>query len=211
MLEHFIRDIPQNMNALINILKKKIGQAKRGKEQIKYLLVLDDVWSVEKWDELKNHIMGINKNGGNGVIVTTRIQNVASKVQAFPNQMHQPGRVEDEECWSIIKERALMASSMSHELELIAKEIVKQCRGVPLVANVIGETMSNTEMNPRAWLEIQKSGIWGSSKSVLKVESVLKLSFDRLSSPSLKKYFVYCAMFPKDYCFGKKIDPTVDG
>ncbi|XP_052476808.1 toMV resistant protein Tm-2 netted virescent-like [Gossypium raimondii] len=60
------------MNALINILKKKIGQAKRGKEQIKYLLVLDDVWSVEKWDELKNHLMGINKNGGNGVIVTTR-------------------------------------------------------------------------------------------------------------------------------------------
>ncbi|KAB2011206.1 hypothetical protein ES319_D09G005000v1 [Gossypium barbadense] len=75
MLEHFIRDTPQNMNALINILKKKIGQAKRGKEQIKYLLVLDDVWNAEKWDELKNHLMGINKNGGNGVIVTTRIQN----------------------------------------------------------------------------------------------------------------------------------------
>ncbi|TYG52158.1 hypothetical protein ES288_D09G005700v1 [Gossypium darwinii] len=90
MLEHFIRDTPQNMNALINILKKKIGQAKRGKEQIKYLLVLDDVWNAEKWDELKNHLMGINKNGGNGVIVTTRIQN------------------------------------------LIAKEIAKQCRGVPL-------------------------------------------------------------------------------
>ncbi|KAL1080597.1 hypothetical protein V6Z11_D09G004700 [Gossypium hirsutum] len=107
MLEHFIRDIPQNMNALINILKKKIGQAKRGKEQTKYLLVLDDVWSAEKWDELKNHLMGINKNGGNGVIVTTRIQN----------------------------------------------------------------TMSNIEMNPRAWLEIQKSGAWGSSKSVLKGEN----------------------------------------
>ncbi|MBA0712261.1 hypothetical protein Golax_011373 [Gossypium laxum] len=117
------------MNALINILKKKIGQAKRGKKQIKYLLVLDDVWSVEKWDELKNHLMGIIKNGGNGVIVTTCIQDVASKVQALPNQMHQPGRLEDEECWSIIKERALIASSMSHELDLIGKEIAKQCRG----------------------------------------------------------------------------------
>ncbi|KAL1150907.1 hypothetical protein V6Z11_A09G005800 [Gossypium hirsutum] len=212
MLEHFTRDIPQNMNALIKILRKKIGQAKRGKEQIKYLLVLDDVWSVEKWDELKNHLMGISKNGGNGVIVTTRIQDVASKVQTLPNQRHQPGRLEDEECWSIIKERAwsiikeraLMASSMSHELELIGKEIAKQCRGVPLVANVIGGTMSNIEMNPRAWLEIQKSGVWGSPESVLKVESVLKLSFDRLSSPSLKKCFAYCAMFPKDYCFGKE-------
>ncbi|KAK5802127.1 hypothetical protein PVK06_029710 [Gossypium arboreum] len=123
-------DIPQNMNALIKILRKKIGQAKRGKEQIKYLLVLDDVWSVEKWDELKNHLMGISKNGGNGVIVTTRIQDVASKVQTLPNQRHQPGRLEDEECWSIIKERAwsiikeraLMASSMSHELDLTLNE-----------------------------------------------------------------------------------------
>ncbi|TYH52107.1 hypothetical protein ES332_D09G005500v1 [Gossypium tomentosum] len=128
MLEHFIRDIPQNMNALINKLKKKIGQAKRGKEQTKYLLVLDDVWSAKKWDELKNHLMGINKN-------------------------------------------------------------VSRCA---IGSKIIGETMSNIEMNPRAWLEIQKSGAWGSSKSVLKGENVLKLSFDHLSSPSLKKYFVYC-------------------
>ncbi|KAB2039023.1 hypothetical protein ES319_D03G184600v1 [Gossypium barbadense] len=57
------------------------------------------------------------------------------------------------------------------------------------------------ERSRRTWLEIQKSGVWGSADSVLKVESLLKLSFDRLPSPSLKKCFAYCAMFPKDYCF----------
>ncbi|KAG4128150.1 hypothetical protein ERO13_D09G004150v2 [Gossypium hirsutum] len=100
MLEHFIRDIPQNMNALINILKKKIGQAKRGKEQTKYLLVLDDVWSAEKWDELKNHLMGINKNGGNGVIVTTRIQNWC---MGFIEKCAKRGKyVQKNTCWNIL-------------------------------------------------------------------------------------------------------------
>ncbi|XP_040967993.1 putative disease resistance protein RGA3 [Gossypium hirsutum] len=207
MLEHFTDDpisIPQNKNAMVEKLKQKIEGAKEGKDQIKYLLVLDDVWDVTEWEDLKLCLEGISTNGGNGVIVTTRKEDVASTVQARSDQWHQPEKLEDEECWSIIKERALRDSPISHELEPIGKEIAKQCQGVPLVANVIGGLMSKIELSPRAWLEIQRSGVWGSPESVLKVERVLKLSFDRLSSPSLKKCFAYCAMFPKDYCFKKE-------
>ncbi|TYJ38235.1 hypothetical protein E1A91_A05G430000v1, partial [Gossypium mustelinum] len=207
MLEHFTIDqisIPQNKNAMVEKLKQKIEGAKGGKDQIKYLLVLDTVWDVTEWEDLKFCLEGISTNGGNGVIVTTRKEDVASTVQARSNQWHQPEKLEDEECWSIIKERALRDSPISHELEPIGKEIAKQCQGVPLVANVIGGLMSNIELSPRAWLEIQRSGVWGSPESVLKVERVLKLSFDRLSSPYLKKCFAYCAMFPKDYCFKKE-------
>ncbi|XP_022761324.1 putative disease resistance protein RGA3 [Durio zibethinus] len=58
--------------------------------------------------------------------------------------------------------------------------------------------MSKIDMNQGAWLKIQESDLWGS------VEGVLKLSFDHLSSPSLKKCFAYCAMFPEDFCFEKE-------
>ncbi|XP_016704749.2 uncharacterized protein [Gossypium hirsutum] len=186
--------MPENRDAMIMKLKEKIEQAKGEKDQIKYLLVLDDVWDVKKWEDLKLCLKGISTNGGNGVIVTTRKEDVASTVQALSDQRHQPGILEDEECWSVIKQLALTPSPMSHDLEPIGKEIAKQCRGVPLLAKVIGGTMKK-ERSRRAWLEIQKSRVWGS------VESVLKLSFDRLPSPSLKKCFAYCAMFPKDYCF----------
>ncbi|TYH81361.1 hypothetical protein ES332_D03G195100v1 [Gossypium tomentosum] len=185
--------MPENMNAMIMKLKERIE-----KDQSKYLLVLDDVWDVEKWEELQLCLKGVSTNGGNGIIVTTRIQDVASKVQALPNRRHQAGRLEDEECWSIIKQRALMDSPISHELELIGQEIAKQCRGVPLVAKLMGGIMRKIEMSPRAWSKNQRSDAWGS------MESVLKLSFDHLSSPYVKKCFAYCAMFPKDYCFGKE-------
>ncbi|KAA3464551.1 disease resistance protein RGA2-like [Gossypium australe] len=207
MLEHFTDDqisIPQNKNAMVEKLKQKIEGAKGGKDQIKYLLVLDDVWDVTEWEDLKLCLEGISTNGGNGVILTTRKEDVASTVQALPDQRHQPEKLEDEECWSIIKERALRGSPISQELEPIGKEIAKQCQGVPLVANVIGGLMSKIELSPSAWLEIQRNNVWGSPESVLEVESVLKLSFDRLSSPSLKKCFAYCAVFPKDYCFEKE-------
>ncbi|XP_017613751.1 putative disease resistance protein RGA3 [Gossypium arboreum] len=196
MLEHFNDQIsiPQNKNAMVEKLKQKIEGARGGKDQIKYLLVLDDVWDVTEWKDLKLCLEGTSKNGGNGVIVTTRKEDVASTVQARSDQWHQPERLEDEECWSIIKEHALRDSPISHELEPIGKEIAKQCQGVPLVANVIGGLMS----------KIQTNGVWGSTESVLEVESVLKLSFHHLSSPSLKKCFAYCAMFPKDYCFEKE-------
>ncbi|XVF37553.1 hypothetical protein REPUB_Repub20aG0018500 [Reevesia pubescens] len=202
MLDHFTNDqhisVPENMNAIIQKLKEKIDQAKGEKEQIKFLLVLDDVWNVEKWEDLKLCLVGVNKTKGNKIIVTTRNQEVASKVQILTSQRYQPGKLEDDECWSIIKEKACRNSPISQELELIGKEIAKQCHGVPLVAKVIGGTMCNIEMSHGAWLKIQKSDAWDS------MESVLKLSFDHLSSPSLKKCFAYCAMFPKDFGFEKQ-------
>ncbi|MBA0750304.1 hypothetical protein Gogos_001720 [Gossypium gossypioides] len=133
MLEQFTDDqisIPQNKNAMVEKLKQKIEGTKGGKDQIKYLLVLDDVWDVTEWEDLKLCLEGISTNGGNGVIVTTRKEDVASTVQARSDQWHQPEKLENEECWSIIKERALRDSPISHELEPIGKEIAKQCQDV---------------------------------------------------------------------------------
>ncbi|XP_039071037.1 putative disease resistance protein RGA3 [Hibiscus syriacus] len=201
MLDHFPNQhafVSENLNVITTKLKEKIEQAKGENEQFKYLLVLDDVWNVDKWDELKRCLLGLNKDRGNKVVVTTRIEEVASKLETFPNRKYQPEILEDEECWSIIKEKASRDSPLSPELELIGKEIAKQCQGVPLAAKVIGGTLSNTERSQAAWLKIQRSDVWNS------VESILKLSFDHLSSLCSKKCFAYCSMFPKDFCFEKE-------
>ncbi|KAL4273705.1 hypothetical protein GQ457_13G027750 [Hibiscus cannabinus] len=201
MLDHFPNQhafVSENLNVITTKLKEKIEQAKGENEQFKYLLVLDDVWNVDKWEELKCCLLGLNKDRGNKVVVTTRIEEVASRLETLPNHKYQPGILKDDECWSIIEEKVSRDSVLSPKLESIGKEIAKQCQGLPLAAKVIGGTMCNTERSQAAWLKIQRSDVWNSA------ESILKLSFDHLSSPCLKKCFAYCAMFPKDFCFEKE-------
>ena len=50
------------------------------------------------------------------------------------------------------------------------------------------------------WLAIQNSEIWNSNEML----PILKLSFDHLPSPSIKQYFAYCSIFPKNYEINKE-------
>ncbi|KAK8703505.1 hypothetical protein V6N13_047162 [Hibiscus sabdariffa] len=175
MLDHFPIQhafVSDNLNVITTKLKEKIEQAKGENEQFKYLLVLDDVWNVDKGEELKCCLLGLNKDRGNKVVVTTRIEEVASRLETLPNHKYQPGILKDEECWSIIEEKASRDSVLSPKLVSIGKEIAKQCQGLPLAAKVIGGTMCNTERSQASWLKIQRSDVWNSA------ESILKLSFD---------------------------------
>ncbi|KAL4598768.1 hypothetical protein ACB092_11G081000 [Castanea dentata] len=173
----------ENKNAIYESLKKEL----KGK---RYLLVLDDVWNEDshEWDTLKESLLGINPNIGNNIIVTTRSDKVAEIMRTLPK--HNMENLLDKECWEIVKNRVSTKERipLTQELEDIGKEIAKRCHGIPLVAKVIGGSMS--------W-KIEEND----SECIL---SILKLSFDHLYPPSLKKCFTYCAVFPKDYAVGKE-------
>ncbi|PQQ21616.1 putative disease resistance protein RGA3 [Prunus yedoensis var. nudiflora] len=68
------------------------------------------------------------------VIVTTRSANVASITETNPNLRHTLGLLEEDECWSILKNRAFPDNNARAYLENIGKQIAKKCAGVPLVA-----------------------------------------------------------------------------
>ncbi|XWS09079.1 hypothetical protein CRYUN_Cryun40dG0055300 [Craigia yunnanensis] len=111
--------------------------------------------------------------------------------------------IRDDECWVIIKKRAFQNSSISPELEVIGRDIARKCVGVPLVATVIGGTMCNKREKDE-WVSLRDSSGWGSLQKNEGIVGVLKLSFDRLPSPSLKQCFVYCSIFPKDFQIQKE-------
>ncbi|XP_075653998.1 putative disease resistance protein RGA3 [Castanea sativa] len=179
-------------DAILQSLKKEL-QEKR------YFLVLDDVWNEDhaKWDTLRSCLLGINSSAGNNIIVTTRSDIVANIMKTI-HQYHLE-KLSDDECWSIIKKRVFTNERIppSQDLEDIGREIAKRCRGIPLVARVLGGTMSNN-IEESEWLAIQKSEVWSSLNGENEILSTLKLSFNHLS-PSLKNCFAYCAIFPKDY------------
>jgi len=182
-----------NLKAIMENLKKKL-------ENKTFFLVLDDVWNEDrdKWDDLKEQLLKINSMNGNGVVVTTRKKQVADMMETSPGIQHEPGKLSDDECWSIIKQKVSGGggATLAADLESIAKEIAKKCGGLPLLANVLGGTLRQKET--QEWKSILKSRIWDSQDGD-KALGILRLSFDYLSSATLKKCFAYCSIFPKDF------------
>ncbi|XVF37476.1 hypothetical protein REPUB_Repub20aG0011400 [Reevesia pubescens] len=176
-------------------------------EEKTYLLVLDDVWDEDfkNWEDLRGSLFGVNENkrSRSSILVTTRNENVAVvKETPLPNR-HRLAKLIDDECWSIIKERAFQNSSISPELENIGRDIARNCGGVPLVATVIGGTMCY-QRDIEEWVSVRDSSLWGSVEKNEGIVRVLKLSFYRLPSPSLKLCFAYCSIFPKDFNIQKE-------
>ncbi|XP_047970700.1 putative disease resistance protein RGA3 [Salvia hispanica] len=107
------------------IILKKLQEALRAKT---YLLVLDDVWNedVLKWETFINNIEGVSSKEGNGIIITTRSQKVASIVNPF--YIHRVNGLLDEQCWSIIKRKTFDGNAeVPPGFETIGKEIAKRC------------------------------------------------------------------------------------
>ncbi|KAM7486541.1 hypothetical protein LguiA_002550 [Lonicera macranthoides] len=55
------------------------------------------------------------------------------------------------------------------------------------------------------WLVVRESVPWGSGEDGNGVLEILKLSFNHLPSPSLKRCFAYCSIFVKDFVIEKEL------
>ena len=185
-------------NVILEDLQKEL-------EEGRYLLVLDDVWNEEslKWDSLITYLLGITSNIGNNIIVTTRSENEAAIMGAL-SQCHLE-KLSDDECWSIIKKKVSPNERvlLTPELEAIGRIIAKKCGGVPLAVKVLGGLMC-CQIDRNKWLRIQDNEIWNSPHGSNEMLPILKLSFDHLPSPSIKQYFAYCSIFPKNYEINKE-------
>ncbi|KAL2492903.1 putative disease resistance RPP13-like protein 1 [Abeliophyllum distichum] len=160
------------------------------------LLVLDDLWNDRRgdWEDLKNALMGVSPNKGNVIIVTTRNENVASIVN--PHNWYNLEKLSEDDCWSIIKAKAFVGGDVPEHFQSIGKAIAQQCRGSPLASNMMGAVLRGKKIED--WESIQKKGPSNIEGDENSVEQVLKISFDRLPSSSLKECFAYCSIFPKD-------------
>ncbi|KAG5230722.1 Fom-2 family protein [Salix suchowensis] len=187
-----------NLDAILEKLQQEL-------EKKTFLLVLDDVWNEDrdKWDDLKDLLLKINNKNGNAVVVTTRNKEIAGMMETSSGSQHQPGILSDDECWSIIKQKVSRGegATIASDLESIGKEIAKKCGGIPLLANVLGGTLHGKQA--QEWQSILNSRIWD-SKDANNAFRILRLSFDYLSSPTLKKCFVYGSIFSKDFKIGRE-------
>ncbi|XP_057781458.1 putative disease resistance protein RGA3 [Salvia miltiorrhiza] len=169
----------------------KLQQALKDKT---YLLVLDDVWNEDrsKWEEFMNSLLGVSSVKGNAIVVTTRSMKVATIVN--PIHTHELEGLSEDECWSIIEVKTFGEGNVPSEFAAIGKKIARKCQGLPLAANVVGGVLRNK--SEEKWRSVEEKWL-SADEGGDNITNILRLSFDNLSLPSLKKCFAYCAMFPK--------------
>ncbi|KAH0657477.1 hypothetical protein KY289_026225 [Solanum tuberosum] len=160
----------------------------------RYLIVLDDVWDTTILDELTRPFPDVKK--GSRIILTTREKKVAlhGKLYTAPLNLR---LLRSEECWELLEKRAFGNENFPDELLDVGKEIAENCKGLPLVADLIAGVISGREKKRTAWLEVQNNLSSFILNSEVEVMKVIELSYNHLPH-HLKPCFLYLASFPKD-------------
>ncbi|XP_024196131.1 putative disease resistance protein RGA3 [Rosa chinensis] len=199
ILHRMLESYDDVTGANLSSLEALIGSLQQQLKERRYFLVLDDVWNEDanNWDDLKRCLLQLNSAKGSSVIVTTRSAKVASIMETLPRCDLET--LSDDECWSIIKDRAFADPNapIPSDLEGIGRDIAKKCAGLPLAAKVLGSLM-RSKNGSNEWKSIKESKVWqvSSDKEDSRIMSVLRLSFDNLESP-LKQCFAYCSMLER--------------
>ncbi|XP_027158787.1 putative disease resistance protein RGA3 [Coffea eugenioides] len=181
-----------------DVIVGKIGNQLGGK---KYFLVLDDVWDDNQalWEDFFNTLKGLNPTNGSWCLVTTRPGPVAqcvSRVFMMEKEAYRLGKLPVDHCWSIVKEKTVRGGEVPDELQAIRERVIERCDGLPLAASVIGGLLSLHRKEE--WRSILENRLLSLSAGGDHVMQILKLSFDNLPSPAIKKCFAYCSIFPQD-------------
>ncbi|KAJ4847917.1 hypothetical protein Tsubulata_049675, partial [Turnera subulata] len=173
-------------------------------ERRRYVVVLDDVWDTELWNNIKVALP--NSQNGCRVIITTRMEDVAAKSFEVGSNIHHIKPMEENEAWTLFCMKAFPwnARRCPQELVDMAKDVVEKCQGLPLAVVSLGGLFS-TKRSDLEWKTTYNTLNWElSNNSMLQpIKSILLLSYNDLPY-RLKHCFLYCCLFPEDYTIKRK-------
>ncbi|XP_058071060.1 probable disease resistance protein At4g27220 [Magnolia sinica] len=175
---------------LLERLKQELLNSK------KILLIFDNLWKRLELDDvgipLEWNIRGCK------IAFTTRKVEVCSHMKS---QAKIPVNVlSEEDAWHLFKEKAGDAID-SFELNVVAKEVVKECGGLPLAIITLG--MALQDKDKKVWddalLQLQRSNPTNIKGMDRKVFSSLEMSYSYLESKEAQLCFLFCCLFPEGY------------
>ncbi|XP_031097789.1 putative late blight resistance protein homolog R1B-17 isoform X2 [Ipomoea triloba] len=192
-----LRDLLQSISPNHEIIKKvplceQVRECLKGK---RYLIVLDDIWSTQHWDELQYFYSNSAVNGS-CILLTTRFYGVADHACTIKGTHHVMSLLNPNESWDLFctifplqRYRApsfgKFRSDMFHVVEI--------CEGLPQSIVVVAKRLSECKTNIQHELkkiekEIELLGILD--------YSALILMYNQLPE-YLKGCFLYLGVFPK--------------
>ncbi|KAM3361787.1 putative disease resistance protein [Capsicum galapagoense] len=168
----------------------------------KYLLVLDDIWDENLWEELK-HAFPRRKGR---IIITTRIHGIAS-LPEDNFQIYDLQPLHYELAWRMFCKKAFRSSqgTCPDDLKEFAEAVVRKCGGLPLAIVAIGGLLSCNGRNSRVWQSVLDTLDWefNHHRDIERLNKTLLFSYNHL--PFYLKYcFLYPSLLPEAYEIGRK-------
>ncbi|KAL6855938.1 hypothetical protein ACP4OV_018740 [Aristida adscensionis] len=175
-------------------------------ENKRYLIVLDDIWSIAAWEGIRFSLP--DTNNGSRILVTTRIRAVAHSCCS-----HEYDRAYEIEPLSNYESEHLFfrrvfgsTGNCPDNLKEISEKILGKCGGTPLaIVSIAGLLASKPVHSKDQWEKIY--GSLGSeletSPSLERLKKILELSYNDLPY-HLKTCFLYLAIYPEDHKIRRK-------
>ncbi|KAA8517298.1 hypothetical protein F0562_017591 [Nyssa sinensis] len=161
------------------------------------LVILDDVWGGIDLREVGIPLTGENKKCK--VVLTSRLQRVCSDMEIHNNFIVQV--LAEQEAWDLFKEMAGNSVDSTTDLHHIAKEVAKECGGLPIALVTVGKALKNKEKH--AWndalRQLRRSAVTNIPGMHKNVYACIELSYSHLECDQAKSLLLLCCLFPEDY------------
>ncbi|XP_057775536.1 putative late blight resistance protein homolog R1C-3 [Salvia miltiorrhiza] len=160
----------------------------------RYLIIMDDMWIIDVWDKIRSSFPDCNN--GSRIIVTTRLSNLTSQL----GESYGVGMkfLDKASSWDLFTNTVIGGESLPPELEDIGKNIVENCKGLPLSIATIGGLLAKSERTREYWVRIEQNlnsiVITNNDEFCLKI---LRVSYTYLPN-YLKPCFLYMGVFEED-------------
>ncbi|XP_073269045.1 putative late blight resistance protein homolog R1A-3 [Primulina huaijiensis] len=161
---------------------------------IKYLIVMDDLWSIECWNDIKRFFP--DNNNGSRVMITTRLTNVADDFRSCtPHQLH---FLDEDQSWALFCDKVFGKESCPPEFKVVGKKFVRNCGALPLAIVAISGLLAKSSRTLEYWESVANDTYaalnMGANGHCF---NILSLSYKHLPV-HLKPCFLYMAIFPED-------------
>ncbi|GER53529.1 disease resistance protein [Striga asiatica] len=160
----------------------------------RYLIVMDDMWSIEAWDRIKFFFP--DYNDGSRIVITTRLSNLARELTGSCGL--EVGFLDEYNSWNLLRKSVFGEHDCPPDLEEIGLQISRNCNGLPLSIVVVGGLLAKSNQTQEHWQYIAENlnSVVNSDENE-RCLRILRLSYNHLPV-HLKPCFLYLGIFSED-------------
>ncbi|VAI62969.1 unnamed protein product [Triticum turgidum subsp. durum] len=186
--------------------KKYIEKLRELLHDKRYLIVIDDIWSMSAWDAIKYAFP--ENDFSSRIIATTRIVDVATSCCLGGNgRMYEMEALSDLHSKGLFFKRIFCSEDYCPDvLKEVSEKILKKCGGLPLAIISISSLLASRPVVKDEWERVKRSigSALDKNRSLDAMNSILSLSYNDLS-PNLRTCLLYLSIYPEDYVIERDI------